>query len=897
MSPARAARVLGLLLAGLLVTVVTAAPAQADWSSSDNLATAGQRIISDPLTGYDASGRAYAVWVDYRYPADDAVWLRERPPGGVWGAPQLLPTNGTGYVRSAQFAVDPAGDLVLTWYGNGVSAIRRPAGSSTWSAVRSWNSVGTAGPGSGCPNEPNVSSGGDGTTVIAWTSYQSCNGNVTRWRVQSVTWTPATGWQSTPTVLSISSVDVHSRPGVSVAADGSAVMAVIARNSSQNDELWTLEAPAGGTWGAAVLRGGSGSTNYSPAVAQRAGTTVVAWYGQSPWAVLRTNRSWGSQTFLSPGQAQPGQLGPSVAVDGAGTAYVAWSSLAGGSRSARLATAVSGGGFTDSVISSIDNAMDPQVAVNAAGDLGAVWTTVRSGSWYAASSLRPAGGSWQPTNAVTTVTSDNNPLSHVAVDEYGHVLAAAVPIGVGFGKELDATIETRDAPVGPASPVSISPSVAFVGDTVTCDPSGFGGTGPFLFAYQWFVEASPVGGATSASYLVRQPDAGLGLTCQVTATNDAGSATSTSDALVVGSTAPAFTSATTLSGTVQAGQTVTCVAGATTGAPAPDLTYEWLRSGTPIAFETATTYDVVVSDAGAAIGCRTTATNAAGTAQSASATVTVPAVSLPQNTTLPAVTPASGSGLGTVLTCSQGSWQGQPTPTYAWYWLRDGVQIPGGYGPTWTVVAADAATTLTCQVTASNPVGDTTVTAKGSVAIPPPPTNSTLPVVRAAVGSTFAVGGTAQCTSGGWKNALTYTYQWLRNGNPISGETAALHALGPADAGQTLSCVVTATGRGGTGTAVSLGKALAAPPAATVQPSITGTARPGKSLSCNRGSWTNANSFAYAWLRNGTIISGVTSTSLKLVASDVGTTMTCRVTASGTGGSTQATSAGVLVGP
>jgi hypothetical protein len=76
------------------------------------------------------------------------------------------------------------------------------------------------------------------------------------------------------------------------------------------------------------------------------------------------------------------------------------------------------------------------------------------------------------------------------------------------------------------------------------------------------------------------------------------------------------------------------------------------------------------------------------------------------------------------------------------------------------------------------------------------------------VGGTFAVGGTLTATfSPGWSAT---GLQWLRNGSPIAGATAASYGLTTADAGTSIDCVLNgpiyrATGgpvAGGTGVVI-----------------------------------------------------------------------------------------------
>jgi hypothetical protein len=76
----------------------------------------------------------------------------------------------------------------------------------------------------------------------------------------------------------------------------------------------------------------------------------------------------------------------------------------------------------------------------------------------------------------------------------------------------------------------------------------------------------------------------------------------------------------------------------------------------------------------------------------------------PANTAVPAVTQA-----GDTLTCTQGTWSGEPT-TYAYQWKVDGAVV-GTDAATHTVTAADAGKAASCIVTATN--------AHGSTAAPP----------------------------------------------------------------------------------------------------------------------------------------------------------------------------------
>lgn len=86
------------------------------------------------------------------------------------------------------------------------------------------------------------------------------------------------------------------------------------------------------------------------------------------------------------------------------------------------------------------------------------------------------------------------------------------------------------------------------------------------------------------------------------------------------------------------------------------------------------------------------------------------------------------------------------------------------------------------------------------------------------------------------------------------------------------------------------------PPVATALPSITGKATRGQTLICNQGAWSGDGplGYAFAWLRNGVAIPGVSTNTYVVGAPDAGQTLACRVTAAYYG-STSAASPFVIV--
>jgi hypothetical protein len=176
-----------------------------------------------------------------------------------------------------------------------------------------------------------------------------------------------------------------------------------------------------------------------------------------------------------------------------------------------------------------------------------------------------------------------------------------------------------------------------------------------------------------------------------------------------------------------------------------------------------------------------------------------------------------------------------------------------------------------------------------------PPVNTVAPQIQ----GTPTQGQTVTCTQGTWTNSPTgYSFVWQRNGSPIAGATSSSYIVQAADAGQSLTCVVTASNAAGSGQASS----AAVVPVASVQapvnqtrPAVSGTAAVGNVLSCSQGTWTNSpTGFAYAWTRNASTIVGNAS-SYTVQPADAGQVLTCSVTASNAAGATTAVSDPVTV--
>lgn len=193
-------------------------------------------------------------------------------------------------------------------------------------------------------------------------------------------------------------------------------------------------------------------------------------------------------------------------------------------------------------------------------------------------------------------------------------------------------------------------------------------------------------------------------------------------------------------------------------------------------------------------------------------------------------------------------------------------------------------------------VGDKQVTFSGGSVVPAP-VNTVLPAIT----GTLQVGQTLNISNGTWTGTgITYTYQWLRNGTPITGSINSTRILTASDLNAKMSCIVTATNATGSVNAksadtVAVADAPAALPVNKTAPIISGTPNVGQTLTVSDpGTWDNLpngyTGYTYQWRRNGANIDGATASSYQLLSADLEQNIVCRVTATNSGGSTPAVS-------
>ncbi|HJQ32413.1 MAG TPA: immunoglobulin domain-containing protein [Pyrinomonadaceae bacterium] len=368
-----------------------------------------------------------------------------------------------------------------------------------------------------------------------------------------------------------------------------------------------------------------------------------------------------------------------------------------------------------------------------------------------------------------------------------------------------------------------------------------GGTAPL--SYQWYKDGAAVAGATGSTLSLSNVQAGDAGGYAVTVTNGAGSLTSNPATLTV-ITPPTITTQ-PASQTVNAGQTATFNVAA--GGTSP-FAFQWKKDGADIPGANSATFSVANAQEANAGSYSVVVSNAAGSATSDGAALTV--ITPPTITTQPAAQSAP-LGSSVSFTVAAGG-----TSPFNYQWKKDGADIAGANSDTLSLTNVQDADAATYTVVVSNAAGSATSTG-AALAVITPPSISLQPepqTVNAGATANFFVSANGTAPLG---------YQWKKDGSDIPGATSSSLAVANAqdvDAG-TYTVVVSNAASSATSDGAALTVTHIVPPTITTQPASQ-TKNVGEGVTFTVVAGGTAPS--YQWQKNGSDIAGATAASLTL---------------------------------
>lgn len=442
----------------------------------------------------------------------------------------------------------------------------------------------------------------------------------------------------------------------------------------------------------------------------------------------------------------------------------------------------------------------------------------------------------------------------------------------------------NDTPVGlPVIQGTISENQTLTASTAgISDDDGLG-----AFSYQWMRNGSNITGATAATYTTGDADVGTTLSVRVTYTDDQG----TTESLTSASTASVQnvndspTGSLLINGVLREAETLAAnVSGIADNDGLGTFSYQWLRNGSTIAGATATTYNTSNVDVGTNLAVRITYTDGQGTVE----TVTSASTTAIQNINdAPSGQPVI-SGIATedqTLTAdASGISDDDGLGTFSYQWLRNGSSISGATSSTYSLTDADVGATLSVRIRYTDGHGTLESLTSSSTAVVTGINDN--PVGLPVIQGTIREDQTLTASTVGVSDADglgAISYQWLRNGSAISGANSSTYITGDADVGTNLSVRISYTDNQGTTetlTSASTAAVQNVNDLPTGLPVLSGVFEEDRTLTASIASISDIEGLGvvnYIWLRNGSAISGATSSTYSTTDTDVGTRISVRV--------------------
>ena len=299
--------------------------------------------------------------------------------------------------------------------------------------------------------------------------------------------------------------------------------------------------------------------------------------------------------------------------------------------------------------------------------------------------------------------------------------------------------------------------------------------------------------------------------------------------------------------TVNPGESASFYVGVDGSSP---LSIQWYRNGQPILGANETTYQTPpVLDADYGAQFHVIVSNAFGTATSTTAQILAQPV-IESKATIPApdypgvtVTPLLGNPVSFSVTA-----RGARPMSYRWF--RNGIPIPDGASPSYTVPAVTLADDRAVwSVTVSNRAGEATAI------MPTVLVFSQLPVIDQPQDQVAMLGRAVSFYVSAYTHPLApLSFQWYRNGQPIAGETRSqLDLPGITEADVAAQFTVVVSNRFGSVTSRVVKVTVVLPIAIITQPT---SAAVSVGEAATFTVVTNSPGLTYVWRKNGNTVSG-----------------------------------------
>ncbi len=363
------------------------------------------------------------------------LWGARNLPGSGWDTPVLIDTTDTADVSLPRLVIDPNGYAMVVWReSDGLTAQLMVAdygpaiGWSTPSVLSSAVTIGDA----------RLVIRNDGSVITAWSQGDTAGMNSTIWSNSYI----AGAWGSAQRIESGSAMNTAS---LQLKADASGNLLAVwsATADGQFYDIVANTYDVGAGWGTEqTLRSGLFGDTTMPVVMPQlamnsAGQAVLVWNeAASPnsiWAnTYESTSGWGTATLLDISDTL-GAYMPVVAIDGVGSAFVAWVQSAGATDTLHTSRYVAGGGWDATpAIQSVasrpshpGNVSSPALAMDNEGNAVLTWQQgdgVETNIW--AQRYERSSASWLTPRIIETENNGDAVTPMVVMNPAGDTLVA-----------------------------------------------------------------------------------------------------------------------------------------------------------------------------------------------------------------------------------------------------------------------------------------------------------------------------------------------------------------------------------------------------------------------------------------------------------------------------------------
>ena len=369
-----------------------------------------------------------------------------------------------------------------------------------------------------------------------------------------------------------------------------------------------------------------------------------------------------------------------------------------------------------------------------------------------------------------------------------------------FSSSATAQVENvNDAPSGILK-ISGTPAQE---DILTADTSGLSDTdGLGTFSYQWMRDETAISGETSTTLTLGETDVGKKISVTVTYTDQQGTSETVTSASTnaISNKNDLPTGSVTLSGEAIEGQVLSLDTSTIADADGlGDFSISWLRDGETISGATSSNYTLTQQDVGASVSGKVTYVDGGGITESLATSATAIIENVNDAPTGSIIISGSNSE-GSTLTLDTSSVVDEDgLGSLIIVWKAGDTAIAGANTSTYILTSSEIGKTISAQVSYTDGQGASETLTSASTLIV---TNvNTEPTGSLRITGTTAQGETLTADTSSIADADglgALSYQWLRDGTKITGETNSSYTTVDADVGAKLSATVTYTDLQGT---------------------------------------------------------------------------------------------------